>query len=280
MKKIIILTLTVMTLGMANVLGQSKDVKRTERNMKHLSGYVYVPKIDGEGGFYVSTSEITNLDYMEFVHHMKTEGGASAAQQVMPDTSLWNEVPEIGATMAEYYYGHPAYHTFPVVCITHEQALAYCEWLEGVLNEHYAEGEVRITVTLPTEEEWKYVAMDGSESNTFPWTGNSLMNEEGKYRANFLAVNQANIVAADEQLIIAEDLQGEMMPVSVHDFDTGAFATSHMAGNVAEFVLEKGITKGGSFADTGYYLKNNVLQTYQDAGASVEHGFRVIVKVN
>jgi hypothetical protein len=53
-----------------------------------------------------------------------------------------------------------------------------------------------------------------------------------------------------------------------------------MAGNVEEFVLEKGISKGGSWSDTGYYLQNAVEEHYDSTfSASSERGFRIVMKI-
>ena len=53
-----------------------------------------------------------------------------------------------------------------------------------------------------------------------------------------------------------------------------------MAGNVEEFVREKGITKGGGWDDTGYYLQNSVYETYSSSNeTSAARGFRFVMEI-
>jgi hypothetical protein len=52
-----------------------------------------------------------------------------------------------------------------------------------------------------------------------------------------------------------------------------------MSGNVEEMVAEVGVSKGGSWTDTGYYLQIAVYETYVDTAVSKSRGFRVAMDV-
>jgi len=58
----------------------------------------------------------------------------------------------------------PGHGSHPVVLITYEDAVAYCEWLGG---------ELRRTVRLPTEAEWERAARGGIDGYRYPW-GNDI----------------------------------------------------------------------------------------------------------
>ena len=66
----------------------------------------------------------------------------------------------------------------------------------------------------------------------------------------------------------------------VLSYSPNHFKLYNLAGNVEEYVAEKGITKGGGWKDTGYYLQNFVSQTYDSTEAvSCDRGFRVAMEI-
>ncbi|MDW3190712.1 MAG: SUMF1/EgtB/PvdO family nonheme iron enzyme [Cytophagales bacterium] len=274
----------------ANLAHEINDplVKAYERFAKKMSGYEYVAN-DGDPGasFLMSTSEITNFDYLEFLYQTKQQKGLEAYHQMLPDTSLWREVPPFGETLEVTYHNHPAYHKYPVVNITHDQAKEYCAWLQDVLSQNELVNGYQVQVKLPSVEEWTYAATGGGDDdNKLPWSGLEL-EHEGQTRAFYNKISQFDILRDEEDSIKIYDSSyyypypqryGIFMG-DVHQLETGFWDLAHMAGNAAEFIEEKGVTKGGSWRDPAYYLMNRVLQTYEGSGASISNGFRVLVKL-
>lgn len=263
-------------------------VKTYERFAKKMSGYEYVANDqDPNASFLMSTSEITNLDYLEFLFETKQIHGLNAYNEMLPDTSLWAEFPDFGETLEITYHHHPAYHNYPVVNISHEQARQYCRWLQEVLNRKKLVTGYQVQVKLPSVEEWTYAATDGGDDdNKLPWPGREL-EYQGETRAFYNKISQYDVLKDENnQLQIFDSSYYFPHPErygiflgDVHHLAAGFSNLSHMAGNAAEFMEEKGMTKGGSWRDPAYYLLNHVSQTYKGSGASISNGFRVLVKL-
>ena len=96
----------------------------------------------------------------------------------------------------------------PVVCITHEDALAYCEWAKK---------------RLPTEAEWERAARGGLDRKLFIWGDKALPG--GKWQAN---------VFQGEFPHNNPGLDGFKGTAPVRSFPPNAYGLYDMAGNVWE----------------------------------------------
>jgi formylglycine-generating enzyme len=253
--------------------------------------------------FYMNKYEVSNGEYLEFVFDLKKKDTA-LYRKMLPDTLVWREKLSYCEPYVDYYFRHPAYRNYPVVGVTHEQAEGFCKWL----TERYAKEEKRKYKTarfrLATAEQWEYAARGGLDHSPFPWGGPYLQNKKGEWLANFTVISQSNIAwvtlpvkniygKIEDQKILAARYSGDRtgIPGQLNDaaditapvmsFYPNDYGLYNMAGNVEEFVSEKGITKGGSWKDTGYYLQNAVMETYDPTqSASSERGFRFIMELS
>lgn len=260
-------------------LSQEQVDKKFAKKMKY---YAYIDHPDE--AYFLSAREVTNLDYLEFIYSIERDYGSDSSSQLALDTFLWEQSFPSAESMTAYYHKHPAYHNYPVVNVSHEKAELYCQWLEKTLNEQEHLQFAQYKVSLPSEEEWIYAASGEYTESSFPWYGEGLRDGKGDYICNFNAVSQLDIALNEnKELVVLEDTSSTgYTPIQIHptmaynDFNNDLY---DMGGNIAEFVSEKGITKGGSFLDPGYYLRNEVSQSYSGSGAAVNHGFRVMVKL-
>merc|ERR1712070_817158 len=53
----------------------------------------------------------------------------------LPDTNVWRNKLAFNEPLVEHYLRHPAYHQYPVVGISWEQAVDYCAWRTDRVNE-------------------------------------------------------------------------------------------------------------------------------------------------
>lgn len=145
--------------------------------------------------FYISNTEITNLDYREFLtwvlkyngkDHIKDLHDLSEEELQYFTYSFHSPIPEYEAEngnnsinvfpkndcwttdfkysynepMTKMYYWHPAYNNYPVVGVSYWQALAYLDWLTWVWQTRLDKQNVayEITFDLPYDYEWELAA--------------------------------------------------------------------------------------------------------------------------
>jgi formylglycine-generating enzyme required for sulfatase activity len=98
----------------------------------------------------------------------------------------------------------------PVVNVSHEDAVAYCDWVSSVIQWPFR---------LPTEAEWEYACRAGSE--TVFHTGDAI------------ALDQANYLYSE----IGEKI-GRGRPTVVGSYPPNAWGVYDLHGNVAEHVAD------------------------------------------
>ena len=134
--------------GMAFVEGGTFMMGQTEENIMQ-DGSATRPRAVTVTSFWMDQTEVTNVDYREYTDWMKLvfanaglEGPARDAEDYfvlynrsLPDTTVWRSKYGYNEPMVENYFRHPAYNNYPVVGVSWEQAMAYCEWRTDRVNE-------------------------------------------------------------------------------------------------------------------------------------------------
>ena len=72
--------------------------------------------------FYMDKYEVTNLNWNEL-------------DQARPDHKVWREDLAYNDPYENNYFEHPAFSFYPIVGVTWEQAMAYCQWRTDRVNE-------------------------------------------------------------------------------------------------------------------------------------------------
>lgn len=89
--------------------------------------------------FYMDETEISNLDYLEYLHWLERVFVPADLKVVYdnacPDENVWRDQLKYAETQVEYYFRHPAYRHYPVVGVNWLQATNYAAWRTDRVNE-------------------------------------------------------------------------------------------------------------------------------------------------
>ncbi|WP_417589661.1 SUMF1/EgtB/PvdO family nonheme iron enzyme [Owenweeksia hongkongensis] len=124
--------------------------------------------IPGLHNTFLDKTEITNIAWKEYLYDIKEQEGADSDEykQALPDLAVWE------MAYGENFTASKAYDDYPLVGVSYQQAIAYCEWR----SERVSEKEHRkIEYKLPSLKEYKMVTRGETENKM----------AEGLYSTNF-----------------------------------------------------------------------------------------------
>jgi sulfatase modifying factor 1 len=234
--------------------------------------FVYVPEQDGQKGFYISSTEITNKQYRDFLNDLSANGETEKLHRAMVDSSKWATQLVLNEPYKAYYFRHPAYDNYPVVNITKEGASLYCGWLTEKYN---ATAKAKVRFALPTEEQWTRAAQGGDASAIYPWKGSTVKYEgKGKWNGQMMG----NFRHKDVSTAVAVNNSNADVTAPSLSFMPNAYGVYNMAGNVSELLADKDYTKGGSYISSTDKVTIASKEEYGGpAGALPTVGFRPVM---
>jgi formylglycine-generating enzyme len=145
---------------------------------------------------------------------------------IYPDTTCWiNDFSNAyNEPYLRNYFSHPAYNAHPVVGVSWEQAVAFCNWRTAMLRTSLSvKGQQVLEYRLPTEAEWEYAARSKQKANKYPWQSTKTDTEKGCYYANFKPTKGG----------YTKD--GHIVTSKVASYPANTYGLFDMAGNVAEW---------------------------------------------
>jgi formylglycine-generating enzyme required for sulfatase activity len=190
--------------------------------------------------FFADETEVSNLSWLEYEYWTAVTYGSNSAEHLatLPDTNVWLEKDAYSAPYAKYYYRHLAYRNFPVVGISHDQALAFCKWRTARVKEHgyiAYKRELHFTFRLPSSQEWEMVSA----------TSICRADPSAKNKRGIVAYN---IQRSGNDSVLADAAAASIdVTAPVYSFYKNKMGLYNTIGNVAEMVSELGISKGGSW---------------------------------
>ncbi|MFA6924401.1 MAG: SUMF1/EgtB/PvdO family nonheme iron enzyme [Bacteroidales bacterium] len=122
--------------GLILIEGGTFAMGRTEQDV--LYDWNNIPRRVTVSSFYLDETEVTNLDYGEYLFWLTRVFGADypeVIKKARPDSLVWRDKLAYNEPYVEYYFRHPAYREYPVVGTNWLQASDYCQWRTDRVNE-------------------------------------------------------------------------------------------------------------------------------------------------
>lgn len=220
--------------------------------------------------FFLSRTEVSNLEYREFIADLKRTGDDKALVAALPDTAQWVTTFAFCEPFRLHYFSHPAYSNYPVVNVGQQAAVAYCSWLERKLNALAPEG-TSYSVRLPSHAEWVRSAQGTKGPSAYAWGGPYTRNSKGCFLANYRAER------GDTLGVAARFHDNADITAPVTSYFPNELGLYCMNGNVAEWLQEPDLAAGGSWRDVCADIRNESVATVSGPAPTV--GFRPLVEV-
>jgi len=231
---------------------------------------------------FVCKYEVSNLEYRGFLDALLNSKQLELYKKSLPDSLAWVENNDLGRPLAIHYFRHQAYNNYPVVGITYENALDYCQWLTTNYNRSEKRPFKKVVFQLLTKADWMFAASAGDSTRTFPWGSGFIQNNRKQDLCNYRHA-KIEYDSSSKKYVELETLQSEIMSKegkftsTVNGYFPNTFGLFNMSGNVAEIIEERGVAKGGSYNDLPFQVMIKSERNYAKTSADI--GFRVAMKI-
>ena len=88
--------------------------------------------------FYMDETEITNLNYLEYLNAIQRDSSSEVVTRALPDTTVWANPLSFNDSYVTQYLRYPAFRLYPVVGVSWIQATDYAIWRTNAVNNNLA----------------------------------------------------------------------------------------------------------------------------------------------
>lgn len=231
---------------------------------------------------FVGKYEVSNLDYRTFLDELIKNNQLEIYIKSLPDSTVWTKDSRSNEAMVRYYFRHLAYENYPVVGISYENAMDYCNWLTMKYNNDKKRKYKKVVFQLLSKRDWMYAASAGDSSRTFPWGSGFIQNNRKQDLCNYRHATMMYDSSSKKHIEVKEnnthsESKTSSFTSNVEAYFPNTFGLYNMSGNVAEMVAEKGLVKGGSYNDLPYQVMIKSERNYSKPSADI--GFRVSMRI-
>ncbi len=259
-----------------------KDRELAYKYYSDIRGVVWIEQL-----LFCDETEVSNLDWIEYL-------------QLSGDTTKHRNG---NPTMKELNYNFDSqFYYFPVVNISHENAMKYCKWRSELVTLNYnnqkshSKNSFEYTVfefSLPTKKEWIKCAAFATDTTSYP---NLFVSQKTETKINKNAIPFLNrlgsYITKTHLTRFNKDIKSDYpfnckrvensylnleVPFYVWDYPNNNFGIYNIIGNVSEMIFEKGKAKGGSFRDI--YSECTVNKQFEYTVPTDYIGFRCVCKL-
>jgi formylglycine-generating enzyme required for sulfatase activity len=211
------------------------------------------PKRQTVAPFFISHTEVTNEQWLEFYNDKKHELGENIARnKFYPDTSVWLKDYGHYEIYAKNYFQNDAFSKYPVVGVSWDQVISFCKWKTQKFNDLLIQHSTTDTIVfrLPTEAEWEYAAqqrvkkrkkrtdaLEISPPHSFPWEYERTM-----CQINILT-NIGEIYDDNGILLKSSTDDSHEITSTVASFPPNSQDLFDMGGNVSEWTSDSGFVE-------------------------------------
>lgn len=249
---------------------------------------------------FMDYAEITNFSYLEYLYWTERVFGKNSNKYIeaYPDTSVWVKQDTSLKDYSTYYLNHVAYRYYPVVGISHSQAINYSKWrsdrvfelhlIKQKIIEHqipdstnyfsienYFTGNYYNIVpeysikypsyNLPTKEEWLNGINHGKKINT-----TNAKKCKSKYCDKLFSNKELTINSAENVTIFESKIIDPTIPTSCSSCKKEILY--NLNGNVRELSNTPKISFGGGWTDNLDTINNQI--EFNFVGPNAYTGFR------
>lgn len=275
MKKFLLLSILVLFFGCLANRDNYETIRKTPKlKIQAPPGTAWL-----RDSTFMDMTEVRNLDYLEFLY-WEHKHEPEKYDSLLPDTNCFQHLLEMNDPFMNYYLRHPAYRDFPVVGISYEQAIAFCEWRSKMVNVfiYIRDSKQKFKTTeswdtimhppefvhyrLPTREEWEYAAAAGLDPEFYPYGYTQLTDRKKLPVSNTveyypLFSNSSGYDRARESDDF-RSMDSNTYPGSVYFGQPNSYSIWNLLANVSELTADT-LIKGYNYKTTreGVYMGND-----------------------